>query len=130
MGSTFTDFTDFTDLSETFFNQMKYGECFHRFYRFYWFFRFNRNFFSTRRDMGSDFTVFTNLFKPFLSPDEMWRVVSQVLLILQIHPNLFILPDEISLRRRGDPPYPIQSVNSIKTLSPHISIHKKTRINL
>ena len=68
----------------------------------------------------------------FLLPDEIWRMVSQILLILQIYPKLFFLSDPekawgptLSLRKSGDPPYPIQSVKSIKTLSPHISFDKK-----
>ena len=80
------------------------------------------------RSASTDFTDFTDLSKPFFLPDEKLRVVSQVLLILlilQVHPNLFFLPDEISLRNHGDPPCPIQSVKFIKTLSPHMLFDKK-----
>ena len=69
-----TDFTDFTDLTETFL---------------------------AIRVMGSAFTGltdFNDLSKPFFLADDIWRVVSQVSMILQGIPTDFILQILLTLQ--------------------------------
>ena len=61
----------------------------------------SKPFFFARREMENGFTVFTD-YTDFTDSSE----------------SFFFLSDAISLRSRGNPPYPIQSAKFIKTLSP------------